>query len=257
MRQWNRKLVEGLLTLALCCAPAFGQTDLVRQLASGDEEERKSAAVQIAATLPIATEGDRAALLAAVKQTLQTDGSPVVRALAARVLELGGDAGAGDVLLAALKQERDIGSRKAILYALARYPSPQTITAVLPLLNDKQQEIRGASAYALADAGDASAANALIEFLRRRTKDEDAFGRAQAARALGRVGTQAAFEVLLQLLEGDSAPDVRREAATALGRLAGPRDLKVIQSLRQARLSVDPYLVAAAEAALANIEQRT
>jgi HEAT repeat protein len=57
-------------------------------------------------------------------------------------------------------------------------------------------------------------------------------------------------------LSNDKSEEVRREAALALGRIATSQDAKVIEALRNATLSNDPYLVSAAENAIANINSR-
>jgi hypothetical protein len=57
-------------------------------------------------------------------------------------------------------------------------------------------------------------------------------------------------------LSNDRSQEVRREAALSLGLIATSQDLKAIEALRNATLSNDPYLVIAAENAIANINSR-
>jgi len=197
------------------------------------------------------------ATLIALSDTLQHDSSPVVRALAARTLELGGDTSASRHLLAALAKEKEVAVRKAIAYALARYPSVPVTLALIDLLKDKNQELRAAAAYGLAEFGDPSALKPLIDFLRKRDGDDDSFARSQAARGLGKIARREALEPLLRSLTRDDSGEVRREAAIALGNIATKQDLKVIDSLREATLSSDPYLSLAADNALANIHSRS
>ena len=233
------------------------QEQLVSRLASGDEEQRMDAAVRLGALFASAPGSITLSTINALAVALQRDLSPIIRALAANALEKSADDRAVQPLLAALGKEKEVAVVKAIIYALARYPSAQITTALIPLLNDKKQELRAAAAYSLAESGDASTANALIEFLQKRRKDEDAFARSQAARGLGRIGGRAALDPLLDALTRDKSDNVRREAACALGRIASKQDAKVIKALRAATLADDPYLTAAADAALAEINSRT
>jgi HEAT repeat protein len=237
--------------------------ELLERLTSGDEEQRIDSLVRICSLLHDEPDAIETLIVTSIGGALQRDSSPVVRALAARALEicagvLGGPQGAEAVtaLLAALGKERELAARKAIIYALARYPQPQITSALIPFLKNKHTELRAAAAYALAETGDPSSAQALAELLRRGTKDEDAFARGQAARGLGRVGGHDSIELLTNALSNDKSQEVRREAALALGRIATSQDAKVIEALRNATLSNDPYLVSVAENAIANINSR-
>lgn len=236
------------------------QKDLLSRLASGDEEERIDAVARISALWRDRPDSADASAITAIGDSLRQDSSPVVRALAARALETsaGSHSGGGVVatLVAALGKEREIAVRKAIIYALARYPQPQVTAALIPVLNDRNSELRATAAYALAESGDSAIEQPLIEALRRRGKDEDAFARSQAARGLGRIGGRDSINPLLETLARDKSQEVRREAARALGRIASKQDAKVIEALRDAALSNDPYLAGAADDAIASINSR-
>lgn len=245
---------SGLARLVL--GQAETQATLIARLAASDEETRLAALVDLAALFKSRPRVARPATLAALANTLQNDPAPVARTHAARALELAGEPGASDALLAALRTERELATRKAIIYALARYPAPQVTTALLPLLNHKNVEIRATTAYALAELADTAAATALLEFLQKRGKDADAFARSQAARGLGRIGYQAAIPALLEALRRDKAQIVRREAAYALGWLGSAQASEVSAALRQAANDDDPYLRAAAHTALEQINLR-
>ncbi|HZF37735.1 MAG TPA: HEAT repeat domain-containing protein [Blastocatellia bacterium] len=267
-------LVWPLLFLCMLFAGGRGQevdrrTDRLRQellsrLASGDEEQRIDSAVRISALLRDDPDAIETSVISSLGAALQRDSSPVVRALAARALEIcAGNQGDGRsdeavaALLAALGKERDLATRKAIIYALARYPQPQVTSALLPFLKNRRSELRAAAAYALAEIGDPASAGALAEVLRRGGKDEDAFARSQAARGLGRVGGRDSIDLLTDALSGDGSQEVRREAALSLGRIATPQDAKALEALRKATLSNDPYLVSAAEKAIASVNSRS
>jgi HEAT repeat protein len=96
----------------------------------------------------------------------------------------------------------------------------------------------------------------MLRLLQKRQKDEDAFTRSQAARALGRIGNHSAIEVLVKSLLRDKSPEVRREAASALGLVANKHDLRVIETLREASLQADPYLAGIAKEALDKVNLR-
>ncbi|MGH9845634.1 MAG: HEAT repeat domain-containing protein [Blastocatellia bacterium] len=230
---------------------------LLARLSSGGEEQRLDAVTQLVGMFSTASVEADFSAITALAITMRNDASPVVRAMAARALEVSGDPRAAEPLITALGSEREVAVRKAIIYGLARYPSPQATSALIPLLKDKQREIRGAAAYALAEIRDPASAAPLLEYLRKRSKDEDAFGRNQAIRALGFVGDQSAIEPLLKALIKDKWPDVRREAACSLGRLASQQDAKVLEALREATLDSDPYLSLAAKAAIAAVNSRS
>jgi len=238
--------------------------ELLSRLASGDEEQRIDAITRIGALWSATTDLVELPVITALGNSLQQDSSPVVRALAARALEIiGGNQSSGQsadkavhALIAALGTEREVAVRKAVIYALARYPQLQVTASLIPFLKDKKTELRAAVAYALAENGDLTSAQALTEVLRRSGKDEDAFARSQAARGLGRIGGRDSIDPLLEALTRDRSQEVRREAARALGRIATRQDWKVIEALRGATLSNDPYLVIAADSAISSINSR-
>jgi HEAT repeat protein len=241
--------------------------ELLSQLASGDEERRIDSAVRLGALLRDRPETIETSVIASLSRSLQQDSSPVVRALAAMALEIcageyvdsRGDGQSGEAveaLLAALGKERDLAARKAIIYALARYPQPRVISALIPFLKNRRRELRAAAAYALAESADPASTPALTDLLKRAGKDEDAFARSQAARGLGRAGGRDSIDILTEALSDDSSQEVRREAAISIGRIATLQDTKAIGALRNATLSNDPYLVSAAENAIASINSR-
>jgi HEAT repeat protein len=241
--------------------------ELLSRLASGDEEQRIDSAVRLGALLRGESGAIESSVITALSRVLQRDSSPVVRALAAMALEICAgrhtDSRTGDqsdeavaALLSALGNEQELAARKAIIYALARYPQPRVTSALIPFLKNKRSELRGAAAYALAESGDPISAQALTDVLRRSGKDEDAFARTQAARGLGQIGGRDSIDMLIDALANDNSEEVRREAAVSLGRIATLQDTKAIEALRKATLSNDPYLVSAAENAIASVNSR-
>src|SRR5262249_32667707 len=155
--------------------------ELLSRLASGDEEQRIDSAVRITALLRDKPDPIETSIITSLCAALQQDSSPLVRALAAMALEIcaGNQTGnraenqrgsrsdeAVSALLAALGNERDLAARKAIIYALARYPQPQVTSALIPFLKNKRSELRAAAAYTLAESGDPASAQALAEVLK-------------------------------------------------------------------------------------------
>lgn len=259
----------GKLSLAWCAglvAPCYAQVTtgrpvateqtLAASLAAADEEQRSAALVELSALFKARLRAAAPNTIAVLTRLLQSDAAPVIRTHAARALELAGDASAVDALLAAFKTEREMTTRKTILYALARYSAPQVTSALLPLLNHKEQEIRATTAFVLAEQADTAAAMPLLGLLQKRRKDTDAFARSQAVRGLGRIGYQAATAVLIETLQKDKAQIVRREAATALGWLTTLPAPNVLAALRTASQADDPYLREAALAAIEKINAR-
>lgn len=243
-----------LLPCATLAQPDF-EDRTVAQLAGGDEEARLNALVELAALFKTGRRRAQPATIAVLIHTLQNDATPTMRTHAARVLEYAAPPSATDGLLTALQNEREIATRKAIIYALARYPAPPVVAALIPLLRHKQVEIRATTAYALAELADTAAASALHECLVKQRKEHDAFTRAEAARGLGRIGYRVALPDLHRALRKDNAL-VRRAAAEALGWLATPNELDVMRALQEAALAEDPYLRESAALALKRISER-
>jgi HEAT repeat protein len=234
--------------------------ELLSRLASGNEEDRLDAVGRFGALWRKAPEPVESTIIAALGNTLQQDPSPLVRAMAAKALEGDSDNSENEKavspLIAALAKERAPAVRKAIIYALAGYTQPQVISALTPFLDNKNLELRAAASYAVAETGNPTSEKPLTNVLKRRGKEEDGFARSQAARGLGIIGSRDSIDPLMEALATDRSEEVRREAALALGRIATLRDTKVVEALRSAALSNDPYLVLAADNALASIKKR-
>lgn len=252
----NLAWVVGLSLPCYAQRPIPTEQTLVASLATADEEQRLALLVELATLFKARLTTARPTTIAVLTKLLQTDAAPLIRTHAARALELAGDSTVIDALLAAFKTEREMTTRKTILYALTRYSAPQVTAALLPLLNHKEQEIRATAAYVLAEQADTAAAKPLLELLQKRRKDTDAFARSQAIRGLGRIGYQTATDVLIEVLQKDKAQLVRREAATALGWLTSHTAPHVLAALKLASQDDDPYLREAALAAIEKINQR-
>ncbi|MDX2043725.1 MAG: HEAT repeat domain-containing protein [Acidobacteriota bacterium] len=259
IRQAFWSLLALWLTASVVLAQVPGRTDslqaeLLARLASGNEEQRADAVIELGSRLSAISA--EPATVDALSNLLQRDASPMVRSLTARAIEFSRDDRFVTALLAGLKSEREISVRKATIYALAFQKSSQVVGALLPLLKDKKQEIRAAVVLALAEIGDPISKDSLIDLLKKRSKDEDIFARNQAARALGNMPGQASVDALIASLNRDKSQEVRRASAQALGMIASKQDAKVVEALKFARQDVDPYLVSVAETALSRIISR-
>lgn len=254
-----RLIVGSMMVLSMTIGVALAQEPskqsvLLTRLTSGNEDQRADVVIELGSMLSAYVAEQ--ATVDALSQALRRDSSPLVRALAARAMELSRDERFVPTLLASLKTEKDISIRKAAIYALAYQRSSQVVGALLPLLKDKKQDIRAAATFALAEIGDPIARDSLIGLLEKRGKDEDIFARSQAARGLGKMADPESIGALIAALNRDKALGVRRASAQALGLIAGKQDAKAVEALESAKLEVDPYLVSAAESALSRINSR-
>lgn len=206
---------------------------LTDQLKSSDEEQRRDAALKLAALRNPAT-------IPALVSVLD-DPSERIRALAITALARVGDSSLAPLIAARLSNDKKPFVRKAAAYALGRFRSSEGTAALTAALKDKDAEVRGAAAVALGEYADASA----IAPLEGALADKSEFVRAQSARALGVNGRAATGSVplLAKLLTSDTEQEVKRQAAIALGRIG---DRAALPALEKAERSHDPYLSHAA-----------
>jgi HEAT repeat protein len=109
-------------------------------------------------------------------------------------------------------------------------PKSEAVSALSPLLNDKDEFVRREAAYALGEVGDPSAAHNLLTVM---TTDKSTEVRAAAAVAVGKVGNPAAILSLTSILSGRPTEDnemLRRAAARSIGQIA--------QIMRSGKVSV-------------------
>lgn len=159
-----------------------------QRLNSGDEEERRDALMRLAAM-------HRAAASRVAIPSL-SDASAKVRVMAAK--------------------------------AILSLDPAESASALLPLLNDKDEFVRREIAYALGQTGSRTATSALSELL---LNDKEAGVRGAAAVALGKIGDEAGVIALASTLAPDLAAPAKgkrkreqnefvlRAAAEALGRI--------------------------------------
>jgi HEAT repeat protein len=192
--------------------------------------------------------------LVAIGFTLKHDESPLVRALAARALEWNPDPRATEPLLSALRMERALSVRKAILYALTGHSSSKVVEELINQLDHKDAENRAVAAFALAKLNDPAAVRAAISFLQKRKKDHDVQASMYLIQLLGQQRDRSSIEILLKAIKSDNSPEMRRAAALALGKIGISSDSNILEQLRKTLLEPDPYLVAVTESAIRQIE---
>lgn len=250
-----------LLLLSILVLQAGAQTlppanfeRISADLSSQEKEERLSALIAMRGIVRELGEGDRAAVAARCGDLLRSDPSPVVRAAAAGVLEEIVTPTSSAQLVESLPRQKEVNVRKAIAYALAGHKDPESLATLLALLRDRKAEVRGAAACAIAQRNETSVSDDLIKYLRRYRKDEDAFGRSMAVKALG--GHPEARDLLLRILSSEKHDIVLISAASSLARIAARGDTEVIEALKVAALSRNPYLADQAAASLDLLQSR-
>jgi len=197
-------------------------------------------------------EGSRAALPGL------TDPSAMVRVVAAKAI-LSLPAAESVQALLPLLNDKDEFVRRETCYALGLTRSRNATTALVErLLQDKEDGVRGAAAVALGQIADESAVVSLATVLtgqaRRKGKQEqNEFVLRAAAEALGQIRSRSGVPALIALVTNEKlSSDIRREAARALGLIGDPA---AVPALNQASMSSDPYLSLAAYESLRKISR--
>jgi HEAT repeat protein len=173
--------------------------------------------------------GDRA--LEALQGRL-VDAEPTIVAAAAELMGLTGTPQAVVLLVPLLRHESDY-VREAALTGLSEVGGREVSRPAMPALKDPSVGVRAAAARAIAAAGDATATTVLI---RRLEQEEDDGVVAELLRAIGRLGSREALEVLAKHAEPGGvlkrrSPMVRAAAVESLARMPS----------REARALVELY----------------
>jgi HEAT repeat protein len=108
-------------------------------------------------------------------------------------------------------------SQRHFIYAIGRSRNPAALDALLELLKVNDVRIQNMVCDALAALGDGRAAPALIALVK---KDKNPL----ALRALGNLRNKTALEFLISTLQDEREAFLRAEAAEALGRIAVPAE---------------------------------
>lgn len=235
--------------------PSQAKIEIQKQhLNSSDIEERRDAVMQLGSMGR--PEASRAALPAL------SDGSPIVRATAAKaILSIGAEESVSSLL--PLLNDKDEFVRREAAYALGLTRSPAATAALTEkLLNDKEDGVRAAAAVALGQIADEAAVVALVGTLapqlatpgnKKRKPEDNAFVLRAAAAALGSIRSRAGTAALVSVLSNEKLPsDVRRESARSLGLIG---DQTAVPALRAASTAADPYLAEIASEALKRISR--
>lgn len=117
-------------------------------------------------------------------------------------------------------QDKDELVRATAAGSVVFLPRNEAAQALTPLLVDRSDMVRREAAYGLGEAGDPSAAAALIGLLQ---KDKIIEVRGAAAVALGKIGDVSGVGALVKLLETGANDDnefLRRSAARSIGQIA-------------------------------------
>lgn len=211
--------------------------------------------VQISAALALGKLKDPAA----TRQLLQllAKGDVQIRRSAAQALGLAGDKEAVAPLLKTLSEGNSGLSREALIainLISQRTPTGVDATAeemkqLIALQTDEDEHIRIHARAVLAHIG-AGAVEPLMEAAR----SGNTFLRAQSIHALSDIGDQRASGMILEFLEKDNDPEVRKASITALGKL---KYAKAVSALVKQTRSEDWRIRAMTASALGNIKDNT
>lgn len=197
------------------------------------------------------------------------DSSEIIRATAAASVVFLPEDEAARNLIPLLADKKPFVRREAAS-ALGRVGSSNAINSLLQILQkDKVVEVRGAAIIALGEIGDISAVGELIKILQKKTQSKEEFARRSAARSIGQIAQiiqtgksvvvtpesflpeqlkpieqpkysnlaeafpafRPAINVLIETLRNPKeVPDVKREAAFALGAIGDEAAVAVLQT---------------------------
>lgn len=213
-----------------------------QRLSSASEEERRDAVMRLG--------GMRVAAASRAALPGLKDPSPTVRASATKAIHWMGEEERVTALLPLLDDKNEFVRREAA-YALGLTHSRNATSALIErLTKDKEDGVRGAAAVALGEIADEAAVVPLVNTL---SRDKNDFVLRAAAVALGRIRSRAGTAALVSVLNNERLPnDVRREAARSLGLIGDP---SAEAALRAASSAEDPYLSRIAFEALKKISR--
>ncbi len=155
------------------------------------------------------------AMVVRLRKLVRTDADPVRRARAAEALGEFMDAHAVAELPDAALMDGDATVRVAAVHALARMNSDVGFAVLTDTLSDADTSVKIATLDELVNIGAFRDHGALITLL----GDTSAEVRTRAARLCGEYRVLEAQSTLIAMLEGDAAPQARKAAAWALGRV--------------------------------------
>ncbi|HXI63456.1 MAG TPA: HEAT repeat domain-containing protein [Gemmatimonadales bacterium] len=176
------------------------------------------------------------------------DAEPTVVAAAAEFLGVTGSPQAVSLLLPLLRHTSEY-VREAALLGLAEAGGREIARPAMPALKDESVAVRSAAARAVAAGGDPSSSTVLI---RRMEQEPDEGVQAELLRAIGRLGSKEALEVLAKYAEPGGmmhrrSPMVRAAAVDGLRYLTRPEARGLLELYSKDK---EPAVRKAAEAAL-------
>jgi HEAT repeat protein len=176
------------------------------------------------------------------------DAEPTVVAAAAEFLGVTGSPQAVSLLLPLLRHTSEY-VREAALLGLAEAGGREIARPAMPALKDESVAVRSAAARAVAAGGDPSSSTVLI---RRMEQEPDEGVQAELLRAIGRLGSKEALEVLARYAEPGGmmhrrSPMVRAAAVDGLRYLTRPEARGLLELYSKDK---EPAVRKAAEAAL-------
>ena len=176
------------------------------------------------------------------------DAEPTVVAAAAEFLGVTGSPQAVSLLLPLLRHTSEY-VREAALLGLAEAGGREIARPAMPALKDESVAVRSAAARAVAAGGDPSSSTVLV---RRMEQEPDEGVQAELLRAIGRLGSKEALEVLAKYAEPGGmmhrrSPMVRAAAVDGLRYLTRPEARGLLELYSKDK---EPAVRKAAEAAL-------
>ncbi|MEM2899804.1 MAG: HEAT repeat domain-containing protein, partial [Thermoplasmata archaeon] len=184
----------------------------------------------------------------AIKPLLESlkDEHPFVRAQAAISLsDIQADEAVDDII--SLLDDKEWLVRENAIIALAKFPSEKVYANIIRMLSDSNEHVVERAIKALGEMKCKKAVPYLSNMLQSKHK-----ARKWAAWALGEIGEGIA--ALVNALKSDSDVDVRRKAATALGKIG---DIRAIDSLEHALFNDEDEVSTRATKALGKIAVST
>jgi HEAT repeat protein len=211
-----------------------------QRLSAADPEERRDALMKLGAM--------RRASASRQAVVGLTDASPIVRAVATKAI-LSLPAEESVTALLPLVSDKDEFVRREVAYSLGLTHSRQATEPLTNLLvNDKEDGVRAAAAVALGDVGDENAVVALANVLppgsstaiKTKKREKNVFVLRAAARSLGQIRSKAGVPALIAALINEKYVDDVRREAASA--LGQIGDPAAVPALRSAANSEDPYL---------------
>ena len=222
-----------------------------QRLSATDPEDRRDALMKLGAMHRAAA--SREAMVGL------SDASPMVRAIAARaILSIGADESVSALL--PLLNDKDEFVRRETTYALGQTHSSKATDPVAKLLlTDKEDGVRAAAAVALGEIADETAVVTLATVLAPEISSGGKKGKAEknvfvlraVARSLGQIKSRAGVPALVAALSNDKMVDDVRRESAQA--LGSIGDPLGIPALRMAANSRDPYLAQVAHQSLKKI----